>query len=364
MRDEVACCHASEFDLLLSREMSYAELPPDSRLIPPAVEIAGLARPIGLAKRTSTFRVCRARDVTLVGYRTYVTADGKFFLDKSMNGEFSLADYAKPFAGGGVVENYRARFGDGDAAVVEMPEERHVVEEPVVSLASTEPENYGSWLFRVVPKLAGWDEWKGRSLLASQRGSWMGTVLKHFLGDDVRIVPHAAGSQTLLRDALIPSVRNRSAYFDAGTLDFYRDHASRMPGRSTREKVYLSRAARGYRPLVNEGELIAALAARGFAIVEPERLPLAEQIRIVRDARILVVPGGSGLFNAVFAANAEFVLDIEPGREWVFAHHNVFRSCGLRHTMVFGDRLDTSGPHAPWKVDVDRVIACLRGGMD
>jgi len=356
--DEVTCGYASRFTIVKRRGLYYADLPADHYLVPPPGEVAGLRFRTPLPPRIREFQACHAHDALLLGQRAYVSSDG-FFVDESMNPTFSWAAYRHPFGECGRHEEYGARFGEA-GVVLNLPAAAEVIEEPLVSLASAEPSNYGSWIFRVIPKLVGWDDWRGRGVLAYQNSAWMGNLLRFCFGEELRVVPHWPHLHYRLRDVVIPAMRNQESYLDQETLEFYRDRAAAVPGHSALERVYLSRTGQAIRPLANEGELIAALAAHGFAIVAPEALALADQVRVVRDARVLVVPGGSGLFNAVFAASAAFVLDIEPGREWLLPHHSLLRSCALPHGILFGERLDDSGPHAPWRVDVAQVIATLR----
>ena len=63
---------------------------------------------------------------------------------------------------------------------------------------------------------------------------------------------------------------------------------------------------------LNEVELERALAARGFAIVRPERLSPAQQIALASQARVIVGPTGAGMANALFAEPGALVVDIQP----------------------------------------------------
>ena len=80
------------------------------------------------------------------------------------------------------------------------------------------------------------------------------------------------------------------------------------------ERVYLSRRSHAHpmRILLNEAELERALAARGFAIVRPERLRPAEQIALAAQTKVLIGPTGAGMANALFAPPGALVVDIQP----------------------------------------------------
>ena len=77
-------------------------------------------------------------------------------------------------------------------------------------------------------------------------------------------------------------------------------------------RVYISRRAYPMRVMVNEPALEAALAARGFHIVRAERVSVAEQIALMREAEVVVGATGAGLANALFAPEGAKVFEIQP----------------------------------------------------
>ena len=77
-------------------------------------------------------------------------------------------------------------------------------------------------------------------------------------------------------------------------------------------RVYISRRAYPMRVMVDEPALEAALAARGFIIARTEKLSVAEQIALVRDAQVVVGPTGAGLANALFAPEGARIVEIQP----------------------------------------------------
>lgn len=77
-------------------------------------------------------------------------------------------------------------------------------------------------------------------------------------------------------------------------------------------RIYISRRSSNMRLLVNEAALERALAARGFEIVQPETLPVAAQVALFRDARVILGATGAGLANAFFATPQACVIEILP----------------------------------------------------
>lgn len=91
-------------------------------------------------------------------------------------------------------------------------------------------------------------------------------------------------------------------------------------------KIYITR--RGHkRPFVNEDEVERLLVARGFTVVQPEKLSVAEQIDLFRSARYIVAPTGAALANIMYCEPGVKVVEIVPrdvsegggdfGHKWV-----------------------------------------------
>ncbi len=84
------------------------------------------------------------------------------------------------------------------------------------------------------------------------------------------------------------------------------------PRRRSKRRLYVSRRGQPMRVMVNEVALEAAMVRRGFQIVRPERMSVADQIRLFADAEAIVGPTGAGMTNAVFAAPGCKVVEIQP----------------------------------------------------
>jgi capsular polysaccharide biosynthesis protein len=77
-------------------------------------------------------------------------------------------------------------------------------------------------------------------------------------------------------------------------------------------RLYVSRRGQSMRVMVNEIALEAALIRRGFQIVRPERMKVADQIALFADAETIVGPSGAGMANAMFAPEGCKVVEIQP----------------------------------------------------
>lgn len=88
--------------------------------------------------------------------------------------------------------------------------------------------------------------------------------------------------------------------------------AQAPPAAEGAERVYLSRRSTSMRVMVNEAALERALVRRGFRIVRPETLSVADQIAAVRGAKVLVGASGAQLANALFLPPGGRLIEIQP----------------------------------------------------
>ncbi len=131
-------------------------------------------------------------------------------------------------------------------------------------------------------------------------------------------------------------------------------------------KIFVSRG-HGERACRNQAEVEAWFAARGFAVVFPERLPLPEQATLFANAKVVAGFAGSALFNLLYADHVDklIVLTHEgytARNEWLFGmavadelHYfwsepDVRRAPGVKWRLAF---------HSTWAFDFDRFGAEL-----
>jgi len=339
------------------KRLLYPNYADNDGLIPPPENASGLEKPIHRSRKADHFRLLHERDARIAGFRAVITRDDRLLVDESEVDRFSYDALFDKLAGP-QNEDMTFRIENG-AAHIQFETDPIVIDRPVIFLGSDEPSNFGSWIYRILPKVID-APYRDYPVLVYNNAPWMNGLLGRMFHGNVSVINHWPRRCYLLREAIIPTLRNVDVYFDEEVRTFYKYAAAAIDGKSPLEKVYLSRRGQKGRPLLNEDELEERLGARGFHIVRPETLSISDQIRIMRDARVIVCPGGSGLFSMVFATSAEFVLDIESGTEWLYAHHNLLRSTAKPHTILFGEREpEHTSPHAPWRVDVHAVLTAL-----
>ena len=75
-------------------------------------------------------------------------------------------------------------------------------------------------------------------------------------------------------------------------------------------RVYISRALPFARILVNEAELLPLLSEMGFQVCRLESMTFEEQVRLFRNAEVVVGPHGAGFTNLIFSKPGTRVVEI------------------------------------------------------
>ncbi len=313
-------------------------------------------------------------DATLVGYRTILTGDRQFFTDQAyvwpeeIEHQLHRLSNPDPFSNEETrlrptEREGRFRFDPGDRPLRQL-------EGPVAVLCSDEPFSYGSFLFRVVPKLMNL-----RQLGLSDLPCLVYTQARSFIDllnlcgvASESIIPHDVRAVTRIDRAIIPGMRNPHAYLDPASLELYAELRSLYGTPHSRRRIYVSRlslnkSGRGSsRIMTNESELIGRLKDMRFDIVEPENLSVRDQIMAFSSASIVVGPSGSGLFNTMFCHPETKVIDIQSEPQWIYSYTGMYASLGLDYGIFIGrpDPADTKPVHRQFTVNIEALIKRVR----
>jgi capsular polysaccharide biosynthesis protein len=312
-----------------------------------------------------------ARNAVVVGARTILSGSGFFFNDDSIRGGAQQREFINEFAATySLIEETGLELVDKDGGfrLNIGSRKREQIEGTTVVLGSAEPSNYGSWIFRVVPKFQTlrWAAPKEqlRYLVWCEIPAFQEYLEFLDVPEDriIRLYPNDCIYE--LERAVVPSMRNNQAFLDPESVALFaeiRDKLGKRQEQGTR--IYISRVGqsqRGHpRAMLNESELVERLVKMGFQIVEPEALSVAEQISTFSSAEMVVGPSGSGMFNVVYCHPGTKVIDIESEPHWIHAHRCLLASCGLRYGIFVGATLDQdfSLYHKPWRVNIDALVS-------
>lgn len=310
-----------------------------------------------------------ASDVRQVGYRSYLSRGGFLFNDEALVNEEQRSLFVATLGREGPLLNEDTGLTPaGEPKLFRLDARNRYIERlsgTVVSLCSHEPTNYGSFLLRVLPKVAG-----RRHLL--KRQNFIGPLYNELMRDLYEmagipinnIISHQTNIIYDYEEAIIPSVRNLHFLVDHASLAFYAELRDQFGSRGGAKKIFVSRlgwdvGSGTRRVMQNEEELARRLVARGFDVVRPHAMTIRQQVEAFSSADFVVGASSSAMFNTVFSHSGTKVIDIESEPHWIFAHQNLFGSLGLDYGIFEARAHDQewSVPHKPFSVNVDALMS-------
>lgn len=184
---------------------------------------------------------------------------------------------------------------------------------------------YGHWLWDILPRLhlletsgIGWDYLVVPQLTRYQRES-----LK-LLGIKPDTLIADQGLHLQARELIVPSLAGFPiGNYAAWACQWLRDRFLPMAPPETSSqprRLYISRAKAATRRILNEDELVSALAPLGFERVFLEEYSFLDGVRLLRDAEAVVSAHGSNITNIVFCKKGTPVIEIFSPK-WVAACH-------------------------------------------
>jgi capsular polysaccharide biosynthesis protein len=263
-----------------------------------------------------------------------------------------------------VIDVVDSRYVLGTSQLTSGQVER--IDTPIFLATPLEPGTWGRWIATVLPKSDQYKKYgEGRKFFCMLEYPWQRQFLSLLGIEDDMLLAHDPGRTYWCGDVMTVEYSVANMTISDMEKDFFSKTADRfrLPDSKGR-KLFISRRSLSqkyphYRVLQNEGELSDALVKMGFTIVEPETLPIADQIGLFSSAEYIVSLGGSALYNMVFCAPGTKVITIEASAAFVDMHTHLLSSLGLEFGVIFGreDPSDTAESHKRWTIDVERTVA-------
>jgi len=294
--------------------------------------------------------------VRLVGHKWLLNDDGDFFTDEV----FTPTRISSMFNSD---RDVPIKMSD-DGAFTYVPGRRRIsIKEKVGIAVASEPSNWGSFIFRVIPKLVLLKSLGCQKILVYCSHETQRQAIRTIGFNDGDIICHYPENEYVLESgAIYPMALNTSGYLST----FARVAFSIIPRtKNSRfgERLYISRGNSSNRKCVNENAVTTMLIRHGFSILYPGELTFSEQVEAFSAAKFIVGPSGAAMFNVVFCQPGTSVIDIESQRSWTYAHCSFFSSLGLKYGVFWGQAVDNRSTHAPYELDVDalehRVKQCI-----
>ncbi|ORW33328.1 hypothetical protein AWB91_09415 [Mycobacterium paraense] len=245
------------------------------------------------------------------------------------------------------------------------------ITQPVFLATPLEPDIWGRWIATVVPKCAQFKQFGNeRKFFCRAAHPWQRELLQLLGIQEAQVLEHEPGKTYFCRDALTVEYSVADLSVSEAEKEVYADLADacrRDSADAFGERIFVSRLSTSakhphHRVLQNERELIAALGELGFTTVQPEQLPVREQIGMFARAKCVVALGGSALFSVRFCPRGTTVVDIESSDRFVPIHSRMLSSLGHHFGVIFGqhDPADPAPVHKRWTIDVQRACNAIR----
>jgi hypothetical protein len=123
------------------------------------------------------------------------------------------------------------------------------------------------------------------------------------------------------------------------------------------KRVFLARGQSGFaRTLANRDEVRSALVAKGFTIIDPELMEVADIARILGEARLVVAPEGSAMAHAAIAMPAGAgLLAIIGAQHFNLPYKTISDALGFRFGLTIADPAEGDRFTQP----IDRLLRAI-----
>ncbi|MBF0332217.1 MAG: glycosyltransferase family 61 protein [Alphaproteobacteria bacterium] len=310
--------------------------PPDFTLDPADSEAIGrdcrnvAMNLVDFTQRTDGRAIAKLRDVVVRNGSCTVMLNRHLALAESYHNRFVFE-----FIKAGPISYADARVGltvNGETCMVDLKlypvaEIDQRLDGPAVMLTARWAETYLHWIIEVLPRLWYRDEFpwmrKLPVVVPDALSRFQRDTLQAFgIEDRVAFTGQALSAETLYFPTFFAPAglgREHVAWLRRKMFAAY----GVAEGRPER-LIYVSRRKARARNVLNEDEVMAELAPRGFEAVCLEDLSMREQLALFANARLVIAPNGSGTINFLFAPPGAGLIDLVVGSDphpmfWVMA---------------------------------------------
>jgi capsular polysaccharide biosynthesis protein len=144
--------------------------------------------------------------------------------------------------------------------------------------------------------------------------------------------------------------------------DFIQAKISELALKRTPSKIFIRRNS-DYRNINNAAEIEALLVAKGFFVIEPEKLTFLEQVEYFSNAEVVVGATGAAFANLIFCApSTRIVIMIAKLKHTSYYYwQNMASACGNHVTYVLGEIDSSLGKtiHSNFKVSTNHLLEAL-----
>lgn len=295
------------------------------------------------------------------------TLRGYQFADVVLDGEFRGL-----FNANGFIRGTASLVGDDHMATLSVDPARLVasaVDGTVIIGCNADYANYFHWVTQALPAI---DHAVNRAAQAPKVSvalpplrAWQEESLRLLDLSTIRriTIPDADKQYAFLRAEYSEILNGGSAFSLSATTRSTYARLRRAVDRPTEinRKLYVARTDTVARRMRNEAAIIEEVRRRGFEVITPGNLSLAEQISLFRGASMVVGAHGAGMTNIVFCEPGTIVYELVPAHYTNACFCNLAHICRLRY---WADAFASEEPDGPrylshWETDTESVVRRL-----
>jgi hypothetical protein len=203
------------------------------------------------------------------------------------------------------------------------------------SLKSRLADGYYHWLLDAVPRLALLPELPAdtRIIVPARLAPFQQQTLQ-WLGLADRLRP-SGETHLLIERFYFCAPTSMTGCYNPFALQFLRRSflPRADPNYEAPPRFYLRRVGKA-RPIVNEHEVLDFFQKRGWAIIDTEQLPLAQQIALFSRAEMICAPHGAGLTNLLWSPPGCQVLELCASSFLNGVYEGLAECLGLRYRYL------------------------------
>ncbi len=150
-------------------------------------------------------------------------------------------------------------------------------------------------------------------------------------------IPHLQATELI-----VPSFAGYLGWPPGWAIDFLRREFLKeiVPGSNYPKRIYISRSKARYRRVLNEEDVVEALAQSGFVSIMPESMSLTEQVAHFYHAEVIVAVHGSGLTNTIFCKSGTQVIELVSPHYIGHYYWGISQYLKLEHYFLAGEAFE------------------------
>jgi capsular polysaccharide biosynthesis protein len=200
---------------------------------------------------------------------------------------------------------------------------------------------YCHWLLEELPRLLALPKRAGAQVILHAGAEPMRAAWARRGGTE-RCVAVRRSQHHRVASLVVPALAAEAGAPNPESVGAVREFAADLPTSSSgvvttgagAERIYISRQRAARRRVINEDEIWRALEAEGFVRVFLEELAWADQIAVMRLARVVVAVHGAGLANLLFCAPGTRVVEMVNQAYFNPVFWRLSAVCGLDYRPV------------------------------